>query len=55
MGDAPEREAVRAEIEVRAADEREVQKEVASAVRRLQELDRRNHYGESLRRAFGGR
>lgn len=55
VGDAPEREAVRAEIEVRAADEREVQKEVASAVRRLQELDRRNHYGESLRRAFGGR
>jgi hypothetical protein len=54
-GDRPEREAVRAEIEVRAAEEREVQREVAAAVRRLRELDKRNHYGESLRRAFGGR
>lgn len=54
-GDKPEREAARAEIQVRAAEERETQREVAAAVRRLRELDRRNHYGESLRRALGGR
>lgn len=54
-GDVLEREAVRQEIRARAADEREIQKEVAAAVRRLRELDRRNHYGESLRKAFGGR
>lgn len=53
-GDRPEREAVRADIEKRAADEQEVSKEVTAAIRRLRELDRRNHYGESLRRAFGG-
>lgn len=55
VGDAPEREAVRAEIMARAEEEKEIQKEVAAAVRRLRELDKRNHYGESLRRAFGGR
>jgi hypothetical protein len=54
-GDKPEREAVRVEIEARAADEREMDKEVAAAVKRLQELDKRNHYGESLRRAYGGK
>jgi hypothetical protein len=54
-GDVLEREAVRQEIQARAADEREIEREVAAAVRRLRELDRRNHYGESLRRAFGGR
>lgn len=53
--DSTEREAVRAEIEARAAQEREIEREVAAAVRRLRELDKRNHYGESLRRAFGGR
>lgn len=52
--DAPEREAVRAEIEARAADERETRREVDAAIRRLKELDKNNHYGESLRRAFGG-
>jgi hypothetical protein len=50
-----EREAVRAEIEERAAREREMEKEVAAAVRRLKELDRRNHYGELIRNAFGGK
>ena len=54
-GDRPEREAVRADIESRAADEQESSRAIAAAVRRLQELDRRNHYGESLKRAFGGR
>lgn len=54
-GDKPEREAVRAEIEARAVDERRMSREVASAVRRLQELNRRNHYGDSLKKAFGGR
>lgn len=53
--DSSEREAARREIEVRAAREREIGREVAAAVVRLRELDRRNHYGESLRRAFGGR
>jgi len=55
VDDATEREAVRAEIQARAAQERETQREVSAAVRRLKELDRRNHFGESLRRAFGGR
>jgi hypothetical protein len=54
-GDRSERETARTDIAKRAADERETSKEVAFAVRRLQELNRRNHYGESLRRAFGGR
>lgn len=54
-GDKPEREAARVEIQTRAVEEREIQREVAAAVRRLRELDRRNHYGESLRRALGGR
>jgi len=54
-GNRPEMEAVKAEIEARAEDEREVGKQVAAAVRRLHELDKRNHYGESLRKAFGGR
>ncbi len=54
-GDRPEMEAVKAEIEARAKDEHEVGKTVAAAVKRLHELDKRNHYGESLRRAFGGK
>lgn len=54
-GDRPEMEAVRAEIEARAEAEREAGRQVAAAVRRLKELDKRNHYGDSLRRAFGGR
>lgn len=53
-GDKPEREAVKAEIEARAADERETRREVTAAVRRLRELNNQNHYGESLRKAFGG-
>lgn len=56
IGDMPkEATIVKAEIEARAAEESEIQKEVAAAVKRLEELDRRNHYGESLRKAFGGR
>jgi hypothetical protein len=54
-GDKPEREAAKAEIQVRAADELEVSREVEAAIVRLRELNRQNHYGESLRRAFGGR
>jgi len=54
-GDQPEREAARVEIEARAAEDEVVSKEVRVAVGRLQELNKRNHYGESLRRAFGGR
>lgn len=54
-GDKPEREAAKAEIQVRAADEKEVSREVAAAIMRLRELNAQNHYGESLRRAFGGR
>lgn len=53
-GDKPEREAVKAEIEARAEDERQIRVEVRAAIRRLQQLDHRNHYGESLRKAFGG-
>lgn len=54
-GDKPEREAAKAEIEARTAEEEAMSREVRVAVRRLQELNKRNHYGESLRRAFGGR
>jgi hypothetical protein len=54
-GDKPDREAAKADIEARVAEDEEVRKEVWVAVRRLQELNRKNHYGESLRRAFGGR
>lgn len=54
-GDKPEREAVKAEIEARAEDEQQIRVEVRAAIRRLQQLDHRNHYGESLRKAFGGR
>ena len=54
-GDAPEIEAAKAEIQVRMQDEREISGEVEVAIVRLHELDRKNHYGESLRRAFGGR
>jgi len=54
-GDKPEREAAKAEIEARTAEEVIVRREVRDAVARLQELNRNNHYGESLRRAFEGR
>lgn len=54
-GDRLEREAAGREIAARVADDREVRKEVAAAVRRLQVLNDRNHYGESLRNALGGR
>lgn len=50
-----ELERVKAEIEDRVSEEREVDKEVAATIVRLNKLDSRNHYGESLRRAFGGR
>lgn len=53
--DKSEREAAKAEIQARAADERKTSREVAAAVVRLRELDNKNHYGESLRRAFGGK
>lgn len=53
--DRSEIEAERAKIQARAENEREASKEVAVAVRRLKELNIKNHYGDSLRRAFGGR
>jgi hypothetical protein len=53
-GDRPEIEAAKAEIRVRAVKERQASREVAAAVVRLRELDKRNHYGDSLKRAFGG-
>lgn len=53
--DRSEIAAERAKIQARADDEREVDKEVAVVVRRLKELNIKNHYGDSLRRAFGGR
>lgn len=54
-GDTSAREAAKVDIQARVEDEREISKEVVAAIVRLQELDRKNHYGESLRRAFGGR
>ena len=53
--DESEREAARVDIESRIEDEIAVRKEVDTAVRKLRELNRRNHYGESLRKAFGGK
>lgn len=53
--DKPEWEIVREEINARAADERRTRREVDAAIRRLRELNRQNHYGESLKRAFGGK
>lgn len=55
FGDRSELEAVKADIEARAEEEREISKEVAATIVRLNRLDSRNHYGESLRKAFGGR
>lgn len=56
VGDTPdEREAVRADIEARTTEEIEIQKEVMAAVKRLRDLNKQNHYGESIRKAFGGR
>lgn len=54
-GDRSEIEAVKADIEARTEEEREVRKEVAATIVRLRQLDGRNHYGESLRKAFGGK
>lgn len=48
-------EAVRVDIEARTQEEVAIRREVRVAVRRLQELNDKNHYGESLRRAFGGK
>jgi len=53
--DKEDREAARADTEARLADDKVVRREVDAAIARLQELNRKNHYGESLRRAFGGR
>lgn len=53
--DTRDREAARVELEARIEDELAIRQEVEVAVRRLQDLNSRNHYGESLRRAFGGR
>lgn len=53
-GDKSEVERVRAEIAARAAEEQRMSREVAFAIGRLRELDQKNHYGESLRKAFGG-
>ena len=54
FSDRPKIEAARAEIEARVAEEREVDKEVAAIIVRLRALDKKKHYGESLRKAFGG-
>lgn len=54
-GDRSEREAARAEIASRVAYEKKMNREVKHAIERLQELNNINHYGESLRRAFGGK
>lgn len=54
-GDKPDREAAKADIQARIAEDEKISREVRVAVRRLQELNKQNHYGESLRRAFGGR
>ena len=51
----PALEAAKADLEARREEEKSISKEVAAAIKRLQELNSRNHYGESLRRAFGGR
>lgn len=48
-------EAAREDIKAREEEERIKRLEAKRAVARLQELNSRNHYGESLRRAFGGR
>jgi len=53
--DREERDTAKAEIEARTADDEKMRREVRVAVRRLEELNSKNHYGESLRRAFGGR
>ena len=53
--DKAELETAKAEIHDRISEEAEIRREVRVAIRRLNELDKRNHYGESLRRAFGGR
>ena len=55
LDDKEERDTAKADIEARAADDEKMRREVRVAVRRLEELNSRNHYGESLRRAFGGR
>lgn len=52
--DRADREAARADIEARAKNEKIVRLEVDAAVKKLKDLNKRNHYGESLRRAFGG-
>lgn len=54
-GDKPEWETAREEIQARAVDEQETRLEVEVAISRLKELNRKNHYGESLKRAFEGR
>lgn len=53
--DRTEIEAAKADTQARAEEEREISKEVAAAIVRLNILDKRNHYGESLRKAFGGK
>lgn len=53
-GDRSDLEIARADTEARLVEEQAIKGEVATAVWRLKELDRKNHYGESLRRAFGG-
>lgn len=56
IGDMPEeKEAIRSEIEARTAEDFEVQKELVRMTRKLRDLNKKNHYGESIRRAFGGR
>lgn len=53
--DRQERETAKAEIASRAAYEKRMSREVKRAIERLEDLNSRNHYGESLRRAFGGK
>jgi hypothetical protein len=54
-GNRKELDEIKAEMKVRISEEREIDKEVSATIVRLNKLDSRNHYGESLRRAFGGR
>jgi len=55
VGDRPEIEAAKAEIEARAKSEEAISREVRAAVKKLQRLNELNHYGESIRKAYGGR
>lgn len=52
--DKEAREAARVEIAARVVSEAVVGVQVRQAIARLDALNDKNHYGESIRRAFGG-